>query len=151
MLTDFVSITCFGKLFHISNILWEVVFSDICSAVLFIYLLVVTPSCSSTYKINVLMLYFIDVIEDFESFNQCRLSVFCIEVMAIQDISGVLCSSDVVYCLLIWSLFSVHFLFVIYSFLYITDHTLLLMKNPVKITNVLIQPVNLRVKNAINT
>jgi hypothetical protein len=36
----------------------------ICSAVLFIYLLVVTPSCSSTRRKNALMLYFIDVIKD---------------------------------------------------------------------------------------
>jgi hypothetical protein len=41
----------------------------ICSAVLFIYHLVVTPSCSSTRRKNALMLYFIDVIKDFESLN----------------------------------------------------------------------------------
>jgi hypothetical protein len=51
------------RLPHIHYSLWEAVFSDICSAVLFIYLLVVTPSCSSTYRKNALMLYFIDMIK----------------------------------------------------------------------------------------
>jgi hypothetical protein len=47
--------------------------------------------------------------------------------MAIQYISGILCSSDVVYFFtnLSFGRSSVHFLFVQLFFLYITDHTLL--------------------------